>query len=132
MKNVDLEKLEDAKFTFGRRAFSPRKMYCGRCNNKMKRVPIDMYVSDDVRVTLNAFRCPKDNEEMLGFDEARKLDRALLISRLLSKNAYSFKRKLSYDGDNYILRLPAEYTQGKKREEITIVPLEHNEALIRW
>lgn len=132
MKNIDLEKLKDVKFTFGKRAFAPKVMYCSRCDTKMKKALIDMNLSEDIVVKLNIFRCPKDDEEMLGFDEARKLDRALVINRLLSKTLFGFKRKLSYDGDNYILRLPGEFTQGKKHTEVTIVPLEYDEALIKW
>ncbi len=69
-------------------------------------------------------------KETLGLDEAKKLDRALAIERLLSKQG--FRRRLSHDGDNYLFRLPKELTQGKKHTEVTVTPLESNEALIKW
>jgi len=132
MRNLNLEKLEDVAVTFGKNAFSPRRMYCEKCSAKMKRASVEMTVSHDVRVGLMVFRCPRCKEEVLDLDEARKLDRALVISRLLSRNAFNFKRRLSHDGHNYIFRLPRELTQGRKYTEVKIVPLEHNEALIEW
>lgn len=131
-KELDLKKLEDVKVTFGKHAFATKIMYCDRCNIKMKKVKMDVFVSEEVRVRLNIFRCPKCKEEMLGLDEAKKLDRALIINRLLSDNySFGFKRKLSYDGANYIFRLPTELARGKLTE-VRILPIESNEALIRW
>ena len=69
---------------------------------------------------------------MLGLDEAKKLDRALVMNRIMSEKSFGFKRKLSYDGDNFIFRLPNELTKGRKHKEIEIIPLESREALIRW
>ncbi|MEK6869129.1 MAG: hypothetical protein AABX74_02785 [Nanoarchaeota archaeon] len=132
MKPVDLEKLEDAKVTFGKDAFAPKVMYCSTDNTKMKKVFIDMPVLEFVKVKLNVFRCPKCKEEGMGLDEAKKLDRALIINRLLSKKAVKFKRKLSFDGDNYTFRLPSELTKNLKHKEVEITPLESNEALIQW
>ncbi|MBI2652466.1 hypothetical protein HYX00_03280 [Candidatus Woesearchaeota archaeon] len=133
MKNKsDLERLEDAKVTFGEHAFAPTEMYCDKCGSQMKRADIEMPVSDYVKVKLKVFICSKCREEMLGLNEAKKLDRALVINRLLSQDyPVSFKRRLSFDGDNYIFRLPSELTKGK-HTEVKIIPLESNEALIRW
>lgn len=131
-KELDLEKLEDVKITFGKHAFATKVMYCDKCDITMKKVNMDVFVSSDVKVKLNVFRCPKCKEEMLGLDEAKKLDRALIINRFLSDNySFGFKRKLSYDGANYIFRLPNELTKGK-HTEVSILPIESNEALIRW
>ena len=132
MTKLDLEKLEDVKVTFGKHAFAPRVMYCDKCDTKMEKVNVEMPVSEHIKVKLNVFRCPKCKEEMLGLDEAKKLDRALVVNRLLLQdNSFSFKRRLSFDGDNYIFRLPSELTKGK-HTEVTIIPLESNEALIKW
>lgn len=131
-KESNLEKLENVNITFGKQAFAPKVMYCDKCDIKMKKVDVDMTVSSYIKAKVTVFRCPKCKEEMLGLDEAKKLDRALVINRLLSQDeTFSFKRRLSFDGDNYIFRLPSELTKGK-HTEITIVPLESNEALIRW
>lgn len=132
MKNIDFDKLEDANFTFGKDAFKSKIIYCGECDSKMKKVSVDFPVSENIKVNLNMFKCPKGHEEMLSFEEAKKLDKALIMSRIISNTAFGFKRKLSHDGDNYLFRLPSELTQGKKHSEITIIPLEKNEALIKW
>lgn len=132
-KELDLEKLEDVKVTFGKDAFTPKVSYCGTDGAKMKKVNIEMPVSEYIKVSLNIFRCPKCKKERLGLDEAEKLDKALVMSRLISDNhSFSFKRKLSFDGDNYIFRLPSELTKGKRPKEVEVIPLESKEALIKW
>ncbi|HLD19203.1 MAG TPA: hypothetical protein VJB90_04290 [Candidatus Nanoarchaeia archaeon] len=132
MKNTDFDKLEDMNFTFRKDAFRAKTMYCGKCDRKMKIVSVDFPVSKNIKVKLNMFKCSKGHEEMLNFEEAKKLDKALILNRIISNTAFGFKRKLSHDGDNYLFRLPSELTQGKKHSEITIIPLEKNEALIKW
>lgn len=132
-KELDLEKLEDVKVTFGKDAFAPKVMYCDECNIRMKKVSVEMSISLDIKVRLDAFKCPKCKEESVGLDEAKKLGKALVMSRLLSnKYSFSFKRKLSFDGDNYIFRLPSELTKGERLKEVKVVPLESKEALIKW
>lgn len=132
-KELDLEKLEDVKVTFGKDAFKPEVMYCDKCDLRMKKVSMDMSISSDIKIKLDMFRCPKCKEEGIGLDEAKKLDKALVMSRLLSNNySFSFRRKLSFDGDNYIFRLPSELTKGKRPKEVRVIPLESKEALIKW
>lgn len=126
------DNLETIKVTFGKDAFAPKVMYCSKDHTKMKKVSVEMPVSEFIKVKLNVFRCSKCKEEMLGLDEAEKLDRALIINRLISKKAVKFKRKLSFDGDNYTFRLPSELTKNLKHKEVEITPLESNEALIQW
>ena len=130
-EKIELEKLEDVDVTFGEHAFAPESMFCDKCDLEMKKTSKYMTVSEDVKVNLDTFKCPKCKEEMIGLDEARKLDRALVINRLLQKNLFTFKRRLSFDGDNYIFRLPSELAKGKHKE-VEMLPLESNEALIRW
>ena len=131
-KELDMEKLQDVKVTFGKHAFAPKVIYCDKCNIKMEKINVEIPVSEHIKVKLNIFRCSKCKEEMMGLDEAKKLDRALVVSRLLSQDyLFSFKRRLSFDGNNYIFRLPSELTKGK-HTEVRIIPLESNEALIRW
>lgn len=129
----DLEKLEDVKVTFGKDAFKPKVMHCSRDNSKMERVLKDMPISENIKVTLNVFKCKKCNEEKLGFDEAKKLDKALMLNRIIEmRGSFSLKRKLSFDGDNYVFRIPNSLTQGRKHKEVEIYPLDDKEALIRW
>lgn len=126
------ERQQEVKVTFGKDAFAPKVMYCARDKAKMKRVLIEMPVSDFIKVKLNIFRCPRCEEEGMGIDEAKKLDRALMLNRLISKKAVKFKRKLSFDGDNYTFRLPSELTQNLKRKEVEIMPLESREVVLSW
>lgn len=126
------ESQQEVKVTFGKDAFSPKIMYCTRDRTKMKSVSIEMPVSEFIKVKLNVFRCPKCKEEGMGLDEAKKLDRALMLNRLISKKTVKFKRKLSFDGDNYTFRLPSELTQNLKRKEVEIMPLESREVVLSW
>ena len=59
MRTKELDKLEDVKVSFGKRAFTPKVMYCDKDDSKMKRTEIDFSVSKDIKVKLNVFRCPK-------------------------------------------------------------------------
>ena len=122
----------EVKATFGKDAFSPKAMFCNRDHAKMENATIEMPVSEFIKVKLNIFRCRKCGEEGMGMDEAKKLDRALMLNRLLSKKAVKFKRKLSFDGDNYTFRLPSELTQNLKRKEVEIMPLESREIVLSW
>jgi hypothetical protein len=131
-KTIDINALEDVKVTFGKRVFSPKVMHCDRDNAKMKRVAVELPISETIKVKLIVFRCPKCRDEMLGIDEAKKLDRALVLNRVISSKSFTFKRKISFDGDNYTFRIPSEFTQGHINKEIKITPLESREALIKW
>lgn len=131
-KETDLGKLEDVKVAFGKTAFAPKIIYCDNDDSKMEKAVIEMPVLEGINVKLNVFRCPKCGEEVLGLDEAKKLDRALVLSRIMSEKSFGFKRRLSYDGDNFIFRLPSELTKDRKCKEIEIIPLESREAIIRW
>lgn len=128
----DANELEDVKVTFGKDAFAPKVMYCNKCHLKMKRVLIEMPISEFIQVKLNVFRCQKCKEEGMGLDEGKKLDKALMLNRLLTKSGVKFKRKLSFDGDNYIFRLPSELTQNLKSKEVEVTPLESREVIISW
>ena len=132
MKEIELDKLEDVKVTFSKKAFAPKVMYCDKDNTKLKSVNIEMSISKFIKVKLNVFRCSKCKEEGMGLDEAKKLDRALLLNRLLEKKAFKFKRKLSFDGDNYTFRLPSELTQNLKSKEVEITPLESGKIILNW
>lgn len=132
MNKANIEKLEDVNVTFSEQAFKPKVMYCDKCDRKMKKLTKEISVSKDVRVVLDVFQCPKGHEEMISIDQAKKLDKALIVNRLLLNKPFSFKRKLSYDGSNYVFRLPNELTRGKVHKEVIITPLERNEILVRW
>ncbi len=121
---------QDIKVTFGKQAFEPKAMYCIKCDKRMQKNKLEIDVGSGIKVDINGFKCLECGKESFGLAEARKLDRALITKKILAKD-FIFKRKLSFDGNNYIFRLPQELTQGKHKE-VKILPIESNEALIQW
>ena len=129
MKKLDFDKLEDANFTIEKEAFALKIVHCSSCKKKMKKHEIEIPLPDALSIRLNGFTCRKCNKQYLGLDEARKLDRALIISRVFQKG-FSMKRKLSFDGDNYTFRIPKEFTHDVNKREIEIIPLGTNEFCV--
>lgn len=133
-KELDIDKLEEVKVTFDKEAFRAKSMHCDACNRIMKQIRIDMGMPDSfLSVRLNAFRCTKCKKEYLNFEEARKLDRALLISRLMKSDNYKIRKSLSFDGDNYIFRIPVDVTRNLgKNPHADMIPLSSKELLIHF
>lgn len=133
-KELDIEKLEDAKVTFDKEAFRAKLMHCDTCSRVMKQIKIEMGMPDSfLSVRLNVFRCTKCKKEYLNFEEARKLDRALLVSRLMRYDNYKIRKSLSFDGDNYIFRIPVDVTRNLgKNPHADMIPLSSKELLIHF
>lgn len=133
-KELDIEKLEDAKVTFDKEAFRAKLMRCDTCSRVMKQIKIEMGMPDSfLSVRLNVFRCTKCKKEYLNFEEARKLDRALLVSRLMTYDNYKIRKSLSFDGDNYIFRIPVDVTRNLgKNPHADMIPLSSKELLIHF
>ena len=131
-KELDIEKLKDAKFTFGKEAFRAKSLHCDTCNSKMKQINTEMNLPDSfLSVRLKIFRCYKCNKEYLNFEEARKLDKALLLSRLMKYEGYKIRKSLSFDGDNYVFRIPVDITRNLgKHPHADMIPLSSKELLI--
>ncbi len=131
-KELDIEKLEDAKFTFSKKAFKSKELYCDECNNRMNQGIIELEIHNStLRIKLNAFKCIKCNKEYLNLKEAKKLDRALILSRLMMGDSYKIRKSLSFDGDNYIFRIPVTMARklGKK-PSVEMIPLSSRDLLI--
>jgi hypothetical protein len=122
MKQLDLDKLEEVQFDIDKDAFSPNIMHCSTCNCKMNASEIEVTIDSNIYIKLNGFICPTCNKQYLGLEEAKKMDKIMTLSRAM-KPGYKLTRKLSFDGDNYIFRVPKELTQNIKKKEIEIVPL---------
>ena len=58
----------------------------------------------------------------MNLEEAEKLDKALMINRML-KNEFKMERKLSFDGDNYLFRIPKEFTGKISKRKVEILPM---------
>ena len=131
-KELDIEKLKDAKFTFGKGAFRAKSLHCDTCNKKLKQMNTEMNLPDSfLSVRLKIFRCDKCNKEYLNFEESRKLDKALLLSRLMKYEGYKIRKSLSFDGDNYVFRIPVDITRNLgKNPHADLVPLSSKELLI--
>ncbi len=134
MKELDIEKLEDAEFTFGKEAFRAKSLHCDKCYKRMKKIAREMGMPNSpLSVKLNVFRCIKCKKEYLNFEEGRKLDRALILSRLFSELSHYtvIRRSLSFDGDNYIFRIPADMARSlSKNPHVDMIRLSSRDLLI--
>ncbi len=131
-QELNLEKLKDAKFTFDKEAFKARTLHCDDCNVKMKQVNIEMSLPENfLTVRLSVFRCRQCKKEYLNFEEAHKLDRALLLSRLMRYDSFKIRKSLSFDGDNYIFRIPVDIARNLgKKPYAEMIPLSSRDLLI--
>lgn len=118
-------------FTFERGAFKeyPSISCCGK---KVKKEIVDYNIPNSrIKVKLGIFKCSKCGEEFLDIPNAKILDKALEMNRLLNDGGYSMKRKLSFDGDNFILRVPNDFTKcfGKKAS-VEITPVSNDSFFV--
>ncbi len=122
MKKLELEKLEKVNFKIDHDAFAPKELTCPACKIKMKRAEIEVSLDYNIFIRLHGFECNKCKKRMLGLEESRKLDKAMILSRLLKKD-FKMERSLSFDGDNWTFRIPKEFTAKVTERKIEIVPL---------
>lgn len=116
------EELEDVKFKIEKEAFKPSALTCSRCNIKMKKAEMEIDLDNDVNIRLFGFECSKCKKRCLGLEEARKLDKALIVNRIM-KNDFKMERSLSFDGDNFTFRVPKEFTHDVNKKKVEIMPL---------
>lgn len=131
MEDLNLEALERVPVRFARDAFSAKSARCD-CGGKTRRVKkVVSLAQEAVSVTLTVLRCARCDKEYLNFDEARKLDKVLILSRALQGNDFKIRKSLSFDGDNYVFRIPAGVTRGLgKKPYAEMIPLSSRELLI--
>ena len=122
MKNLKLDKLKKATFELEKRALDPKEVHCPKCHVAMRPTEIEVPIDEHIYIRLQGFECPKGHRKSLGLQEAKKLDKAMLFSRAMNKD-YKIERNLSFDGDNYLFRIPKEFTQNINKKKIEIVPL---------
>ena len=122
MQKTKFEDLEDVEFKIEKGAFEPKALTCSNCNLKMHKADVDINLDGDVSMKLAGFECPKCKKRYLGLEEAKKLDKALIVSRIM-KNDFKMERSLSFDGDNFTFRIPKEFTRNVRNKKIEIVPL---------
>ena len=87
MEKINFDELEDVKFEMDKKAFEPESLTCSGCKIKMKKAEIEVNMEGNISVKVVGFECPKCKKRYLGLDESRKLDRAMVISRMM-KNEF--------------------------------------------
>ena len=120
MENLD--DLEDVKFKIDKTAFEPEALTCSKCKIKMKKTEIEVSLDGNIAVKALGFECPKCKKRYLGLGESKKLDKAMIISRMM-RNEFKMERSLSFDGDNFTFRVPKEFTHNVHRKKVEITPL---------
>lgn len=132
MENIDIESLEEAHFTFDKDAFKAKEMHCDLCKKKMNLVNTEIDIPNShLSVKLKAFKCEKCKKEYLNFEEADKLGKALQVSRLIGDKSYKIRRALSFDGDNYLFRVPVEMARNLgKKPHVDMIPLSSKDFIV--
>lgn len=132
MENLDIEGLEEVHFIFDKDAFRAKEMHCDTCQKMMDLANMDIAIPNTpIIVRLKAFKCDKCKKEYLNFEEADKLGKALQISKLMGSQAYKITRSLSFDGDNYIFRIPVEMARNLgKKPHVDMIPLSSQDFII--
>lgn len=125
-KKLNLDELEDVKFKIEKGAFEPKTLTCSKCSIKMKKAEIETNLAGGINIRLSGFECPKCKKRYLGLEEARRLDKALIVSRIMG-NGFRMERSLSFDGDNFTFRIPQEFTHDVRKRKIEVMPLGANQ-----
>jgi len=122
VEEFDLDKLEKIRFEIEEEAFRPKVLHCSHCHIKMRKTEVEVQVDKQIYLKLEGFECYKCKKKYLGLEEAQKLDKAMIFSRALNRN-FKIERSLSFDGDNYTLRIPREFTHRVSKRKIEITPI---------
>ena|SRR3989338_1432365 len=130
MKFEDVKIGETFKVKFDKNAFFPKSMTCMYDNSRMKVLNKEFQISDDLLTHYRSFKCPKCKREAFGLGDAARLEDAEILKKVLSKTEFSFNRKVSFDGDNYLLRFPKELTKNMKIKEVNIAPIRKNKFML--
>lgn len=135
---MDYEKIEEKetgeeiKIKISKEAFKAKKLYCDECDLAMKTVKIDIDTPNiPLTIHLEAFKCPKCGKEYLNSKQAKKMDKALMIGKIISEKDLVYERAINYDKSNYFVRFPALFTKGfTKHSKAEIKPLSSTDFLI--
>ncbi|MBU0629196.1 MAG: hypothetical protein KKC75_08470 [Nanoarchaeota archaeon] len=126
MEKINFDELEDVKFEIDKKAFEPESLACSDCKIKMKKAEIEVNLEGSISLKVTGFECPKCKKRYLGLSESRKLDKAMIISRMM-RNEFKMERSLSFDGDNFTFRIPKEFTHDVKKKKVEVMPLGANQ-----
>ena len=118
----NLDRLEEVKFEIDKGAYNPKTVTCSRCNLKMQKAELDINLGSGIGIKVSGFECSKCKKKYLGLEQSRRLDKAMMINRIL-RDDFKIERSLSFDGDNFTFRIPKEFTQNVKKRKVEIMPL---------
>lgn len=122
MEKINFDGLEEATFAIDKDAGNPKEMTCSNCHQSMEHSGMEVALEGGVSIQLTGFECHQCRKKYLGLEEAKKLDRAFIVSRVL-KNDFVMERSLSFDGHNWTFRVPKEFTHQVHKKKIEIIPL---------
>ncbi len=91
LKPEDLE--EEIEVTIHKDAFRAGELHCDNCNKKMDKVSLDVEIpGTSLVIRLESFRCGKCGKEYLNGEQAEKLDRALAVSKAITRKGVVYER----------------------------------------
>ena len=126
----DLE--EEADFEIDKDAFKAKALHCDNCNKNMDKVSLDVDIPDtSLTIHLEVFRCKKCRREYLNGEQAEKLDRALSISKAMTKKGVVYERAGNFDGSNVFVRFPAQMIKDKE-VRADIIPISPTEYFVHF
>lgn len=126
----DFEQKIDVKID--KEAFKAKELHCDRCNKKMAKVSLDIAIPDTLlSIHLEAFKCKRCGKEYLNAEQAKKLDRALAISKVIAKKGIIYERAGNFDGSNVFVRFPAQMIKDDN-VKAEIMPLSSNEFFVEF
>lgn len=133
-KNLNLEELEPVDFKVDKNAFAEKdSVVC--CGKKVKKQYIDYVLPQTpIKIKLGVFRCPKCKEELMDFPNAELLEKALEFKRvLMNEQGFRMKRKCSFDGSNFLLRIPTDFTSGFEKGHLSAMlnPIKNDEFVVK-
>ncbi|MBI2130878.1 hypothetical protein HYU10_03855 [Candidatus Woesearchaeota archaeon] len=95
-----------------------------RCCSETTRKAEKKMAYKGIEYNYEVWRCNACNKEYLSPDQAGKMERFLMVEKLLDDRLVSLKRKMNFDGKAFFFRFPKELTGSWNREsnaEIRII-----------
>ncbi|MFH1916052.1 MAG: hypothetical protein ABIJ21_02195 [Nanoarchaeota archaeon] len=76
------------------------------------------------------WQCKVCKKEYLDASQGRRLERFLLLKKMLSDDAITFERSLNFDGNSYFFRFPKEFVRKGKAVDIRLLDTEGKMFLV--
>ena len=123
---------EEVDFELSEDAFSSDELHCSDCGKKMDSVSLEVSIPEtSLKVSLSAFRCKGCKKEYLNGDQAEELDRAMAISKAISRKGVVYERAGNFDGSNVFVRFPAQMIK-ERNVKAEIIPISATEYFVNF